>query len=183
MEIDLQPFCDTAEIRYYLMKPFSRGGFTWATNGHILVRVPLREGVAPIEKDLAVEKIMKVHDGASFAPLPKVKFRDAPVGECELCGGRGKEHDCPDCECKCEACDGTGKEVGRGSVGVRGAIFDVKYIRMILALPGAEMAVGPLVVDAPAPFRFDGGCGVVMPMWIASNFHLGDIESLPAEGA
>jgi hypothetical protein len=36
--VDLQGFCSTDSGRQNLQKPFSRGEFTWATNGHVLIR-------------------------------------------------------------------------------------------------------------------------------------------------
>jgi hypothetical protein len=36
---DMKPFCSTDEIRPYLHNPFSRGDYSYATNGHIIVRV------------------------------------------------------------------------------------------------------------------------------------------------
>ncbi len=37
---DLQPFCETSELRPKLMKPFRQHGFVCATDGHLLVRIP-----------------------------------------------------------------------------------------------------------------------------------------------
>ena len=42
MTIDLQPFCGEDHDRWYLMKPLSFGDYTYATNGHIVIRVTRR---------------------------------------------------------------------------------------------------------------------------------------------
>jgi hypothetical protein len=44
MDINLEMFCDPA--REGIERPFLFGEFTYATNGHILVRIPKRDGVA-----------------------------------------------------------------------------------------------------------------------------------------
>lgn len=180
MMIYLSPFCSTDPGREHIRKPFSHGAFTYATNGHILVCVPLRAGYAANAQGPNVDRIMEFHKGATFSPLPVVRWPKIPEPPaCAVCEGRGTEHDCPECRCKCDACDGTGRiHDETGSVGVRGAIFAIKYIKIIASLPLAEFSEKPSVTY-PCPFRFDGGCGVVMPMRGQSNFwHVGDIEAL-----
>ena len=46
MTIDVAQFCATEKSRSYLSKPFDFGGYTWATNGHILVRAGGQDGAA-----------------------------------------------------------------------------------------------------------------------------------------
>jgi hypothetical protein len=174
--IDLSPFCstDATHSRYYIMQPWSRGDFTWATDGHILVRVSRRANVPEVPKPPNTDQIMACHDGAEFAPLPDVVWPDPPPPEkCNWCDGRGVYDNDP-----CDSCHGTGLGPSIVSVGVRGAIFNAKYIRMIMALPSAEFSIKP-GADKPAPFRFDGGLGALMPMSIEARFHhFGDIELL-----
>lgn len=185
-EIDLQPFCSTEEYRAYIMKPWTRGGFTWATNGHILVRVLARDGVEPNPDAPNPEPLMSCHDGAEFSPLPVVKRwpKEPRAKKCEVCMGNGKD---PEFESvPCFECDGSG--LGNGplvSVGIRGETFQTKYIRLIQTLPGAEFAIWPHPagptsrVTKPTPFRFSGGLGALMPLLRKGNEnHLGDIESL-----
>lgn len=179
--IDLQPFCGTEETRHYLMKPFSKDGFTWATNGNIAIRVPLRHDVPEFDAKvpLKVEMPFKGHEGATFKALPKVKWPESdPSKACETCGGSGHQHDCPDCECTCEGCDGSGQETIMASVSVRSVLFDSKYVRMILDMPSSTFSSAPKDAE-PAPFTFEGGIGVLMPLRRKLGVHLGDIYELP----
>ena len=41
----LQAFCSTDPMRPDLTKPFARAGFTWATDGRVLVRVATIDGL------------------------------------------------------------------------------------------------------------------------------------------
>lgn len=45
-DIDLSHFCYTEDDRHNLKRPWSRGDFSYATNGHIMVRVPRRQDLA-----------------------------------------------------------------------------------------------------------------------------------------
>jgi hypothetical protein len=186
--IDLQQFCSTEETRYYLTKPLSRDGFTWATNGHILVRVGLRPNIGDNEGSLpstkSMNRILSCHDNATFSPFPLVTWPDdPPAPPCEYCGGAGK---CDDdrSSWQCDDCDGTGRGVVRVSVLVRGYSFDAKYVRLIAALPNAEFADKACNAWAsppePTPFRFGGGVGAVMSIRGEFKHHLGDIENLRA---
>ncbi len=47
--LDLTPFCGTGAHRSYLHNPFASGGHTFATNGHIAIRVPARDDAKPVE--------------------------------------------------------------------------------------------------------------------------------------
>lgn len=166
--IDLKKFCGTEETRPYLHNPFSRGDFTYATNGRIMVRVPRQDGVPDVEmpdgRKLDVEK--PFHEAGprpeSMMPL-HLKLPETTTEECEECEGRGFEHDCPDCECPCTECDGSGQAEKDISVSIRGAIFDAKYIRLIQSLPNARFVVVPSP-EGPTWFAFDGGEGLLMPM-------------------
>lgn len=183
--IDLSKFvAPPSDIRVNLRQPFSKGGFTYATDGAIIVRVAYRPDV--LEKDDApnVEKLFSDHHtGAAFKPLPAVKWgklSETKKQECRSCYGRGTEHDCPDCECECEDCDGTGTETVNiiATVSVRGATFKARYIKMISELPDCEFVTFSKDY-APNPFRFSGGIGLIMSGQWRSNFcHLGDIETL-----
>lgn len=159
--VDLKKFCGTDTWRTYLHEPFSRDEYTYATNGHIIVRVPRVAEIGEVPRILAPEKI--------FAPLPADGWRTlrvalppaAPPKECGACYD-GYEHDCPGCTCECYECKGTGLDEPNLSTEIGGVIFDLKYIRMIAELPGVEI----YVTDGKSPtfFRFEGGDGALMPM-------------------
>lgn len=173
--LDLQPFCGTEETQYYLMKPFSRDGFTWATDGCILIRVAQREGIPDIEQKLNVSKPIENIDAKTFF-TPSFKLPPAPTetGPCPSCEGRGYAHDCPDCECECERCNAQGTLDSEIliSTKVGGNFFSLKYVRQVLSLPGVEVSASADKNDAPLFFRFDGGVGVLMPLRTAHVEHV-----------
>lgn len=190
--LDLQQFCGTDECRYYLMKPFSRDGFTWATDGAILVRVALRPEIPEIEQKIAVSKPLEGVETAAFVK-PKFNLPLAPteIGDCPTCRGRGYLHDCPDCECDCERCNATGTMDKEALISTKigGKFFSLKYVRQILALPRVEIEVIPSSEPLKRPifFRFDGGVGALMPLDKPRETHV-EIEpsenpgTLPAHG-
>ena len=157
--IDLTPFCSTHISVPKLMQPFSRGDFTWATNGHVMARVERRPGV-PDGVNLNVEQFIR--PAVMDVALPRFEELSAIADNCALCSGTGKTHDCPDCKCLCADCNGTGKDVLEYCVIINGVFFDYKYIRIIAALPN-------LMIELPEAMRsmrfsFDGGEGVLMPL-------------------
>jgi hypothetical protein len=180
--LDLQQFCGADECRHYLMKPFSRDGFTYATNGHIMVRVVLRPEVPDVDKKFNQEGPLKDLDGATFF-RPSFELPPKPeVGECPTCKGRGVAHECPDCECQCGTCDGSGESDGERlfstSIGLKS--FSLSYVRQVLSLPAVELATLPEAPDEkPLLFRFADGVGALMPMRGERANHV-DIKLVPA---
>jgi hypothetical protein len=98
--MDLKLFCSTSSYNHgRLAAPYSYGDYTYATNGHILIRVP-RLADAPEN-----ENAPKVWTGdiaelfnrepAEWVPVPEV---DYDGDECEVCGGTGTALLCPECE-------------------------------------------------------------------------------------
>lgn len=165
--IDLKKFCCTDGSRAYLMTPFTIGEFTYATNGHIAVRVPaLAEWPVAEKPGLMFEKAPELFakDVTEFKPLPSIEF--PPIDEedeCSACDGRGHEHDCEDCQCICSNCAGTGLEqpFNDMTVGIGTCIFHAKYIALLKELPAIE--IGPTDPREPVRFRFAGGEAVIMP--------------------
>lgn len=184
--MDLKSFCSTDPLYTYLSEPFSFGDFTYATNGHVMIRVArvegVREGVGDGAKRLdvaGVERVLNMSRGPSFVPLSGVSFPidETPLTDCAECGGNGhRGYDADDCEINCTACHGAGETGSSRSVSVFGIAFSIKYIEKILALPGAEISTQP-VDRTPFCFRFDGGIGALMPLSFAFDRHLGDISA------
>ena len=164
-EIDLRPFCAKSfDFRDDLAKPFSRFGFTWATNGCIMVRVPRRDDVP--EKEGAVKVATAFHTASlpelvPFVPVSPVQFVAAPTKFCLHCTGRGKIHDCPACTCDCEGCGGSGRAPEMSCVSVGKGFIDRRYADLMLSLPGLEVKL-PRRGDDSMGFRFEGGEGVLM---------------------
>lgn len=172
--IDLQPFCGADAARPYLMKPFSQGDFSFATNGHIMVRVARQEGVDPPGKDFDANAPLAGVEQAAFAPPPAYTLPplQTDLTECQKCDGSGHAHECPDCECPCERCDGTGRENPERHVSTRvgTAIYAMRYVRKMLALPDVEIAQPD--PKAPLLFRFRDGVGALMPRRCEDSKHV-----------
>lgn len=182
--IDLQQFCSKDDVRLYLMKPWRRGPFTYATNGHIIVRVDAVDGdeEEPRAPDAAEIFFSQQSDSALvFAPLrvnlPPITTDNA----CETCGGAGHWKDCTfqgtDIFMDCRDCGGNGTIEKQVSVSIAGVHFSARYIAQIGALPGAEFLSNPADAIIPCPFRFAGGTGLLMPMrGRGKDGDLGDID-------
>lgn len=173
-EVDLKQFCDATEERAWLRVPFSSGGYTFATDGAFMIRVPLVVGVPVIERAEYPNRLVAIFAPFAGAEFAKPEIASVPDTQdtskniaCPSCGGLGKEHECPECTCTCEGCDGAGriKQVDKVSTMFRGRIYRLKFIRQMLALPGVEICTAaPTEPRDPLKFRFTGGEGVVMPM-------------------
>lgn len=115
---ELKPFCGSRREAY--MEPFTDGEYTFATNGHIIVRVPkLSEITAEAQFDM--NRIKFDHDQIT-------NWREVPQGNvekklCEDCKGAGRVHGCKECGgngelefetdystyyCSCDSCSGLG---------------------------------------------------------------------------
>lgn len=174
-EQELQEFCgnsDTEPSRPYLHSPFSRGDFTYATDGRIMVRIAR---VASITRDAeqikTLDKPLEGAENATYHCLPTVDLPQVQKEPCSKCDGRGHEHDCPDCECECVACDGSGHVWERTSVSIGAAPFALRYVNKLQALPEVEVADDNKDGERLL-FRFKGGVGSLMPLRRAYDRHL-----------
>ena len=162
VSINLEPFCDPERRApgRDLSVPFSLNGHTYATNGAICVRVPRRPDI-PENKEApnAEERLPWDFSRVKFGPLPEPEFLP---DQCWRCGGRGRKHECPDCQCECDDCNGRGKLPPRVRIGK--AVFAVRYIEWIQALPGLEIGKPMRQLPRLLPFRFKGGEGLLCPM-------------------
>jgi hypothetical protein len=180
--IDLQQFCSTEKYRPYLHAPSSLGNFTYATNGHIIIRVKRLSNVPENSSFPDTERLFAAnYRDSEFRPmvsgtLPPLIIDEAET--CDACDGTGFQHRCPDCQCECSGCGGAGKvrttSDNDTSVSINGAVFDIRYVRMLQSLPGTLIESLPRKEEAMS-FRFDGGEGMLMPMRSTHAKHL-DIE-------
>jgi hypothetical protein len=170
--IDLQKFCDPT--RDYLSKPFSLGDYSYATNGHIALRLPRRDDVKQaqdVRAENAVNHINSYIDEFQEKPGPMLPIPDGelPAREsrpCDFCGGEGKLDHCPTCDqpCDCPECDGTGEILGDhpGVEIAAGAVASAVYLGWIRELPAPRFRVKK--DDDPRAqiyFEFDGGVGIL----------------------
>lgn len=189
--INLKRFCEP-DCKYG--EPFSHGDYSYATNGHILVRVPRLPGIMR-EPPMEISKL----EALELEPSHKGEWYDVPElpekQGCAFCRGSGKVAFCGECdgegivtlhtkwheyECECKGCRGEGFTYGYSDTcpycDGAGWVFHLNEI----------MKVGEELVNAryiekirslPNPrlflpandmrmvvFRFDGGVGGLMAM-------------------
>ena len=154
---DLMKFCSVD--RENLKEPFSRGDFTYATNGHIAVRIPRLPDV-PENSDAPsnIEILFEKYKGSEYYPIPDVP----PIKKvaCYHCDGVG--HFKKGNKLECEKCCGTGKITGRESFIASGRHYDKKYLFILRDLPNCELSYAPSTDIGH--FKFDDGDGLLMPM-------------------
>jgi hypothetical protein len=173
MTIDLLRFCAYPgmheERRSWTEKPFSCGDFSYATNGHIMVRVPRRSDVpeAKVKGRWDVPFRLDLRSGMQFVPL-RFDLPEAPqTGRCPDCAGDGR-FDNGMLEFECELCRGKGWIDSEAwmSTDIGVASFNLSYVRRMAELPGICVAL-PHLSDQwrePLQFTFDGGIGSLMPL-------------------
>lgn len=162
----IKTFCGTDETRAILMQPFTRDGWTWATDGRIMVRVPV---IPEVPETDAIPSISEV-----FASNPEVPLHDpVPVPDakepqdCTMCGATGYVY-CPYCQHfeTCKNCDGTGKTAFDNRYNrwqrIDGQPFACRYTRLVMSLPGAKIGVGTVKGLPYMLFSFDGGSGILL---------------------
>lgn len=140
----LNAFVADGDLVESLNAPWRAGEFVYAANRHVLVRQPAEDMDAPAPSGFSPEKMLTALEAMpdeGYVDLPEVAFR-----ECVACHGTGTEFE--------------GGLHARIRIGV--ADFAPRYVRLLRQLPGCQVAVTSS--EGPAVFRFDGGCGLLMPM-------------------
>lgn len=174
--IDLQAFCaDTNFTRSFdLTQPFFRGGWQYATDGKVMIRIP-----APNDLDSAegTAKLPPCHD--LFKPIvgnliewPALRycpqcFDTGKIG-CGGCRGCGECEGCTGCGVrKCLLCNGrepSGQvfsDDGVAVIEVGNHRVAARYDQLIRSLGNVRYEWGRAWRE-PLPFVFDGGEGLVM---------------------
>lgn len=176
--------------RAFMRRPILRGDWIYATNGHVVVRIPKQDGIEAHETD-SIPKMPAIFDDnqrEDVAKLPRL-----PVAEkCYACDGTGHKFKCQDCDGEgefdygrhtytCKECNGSG-QVDNGEeeykqpccncggtgdaqqpVQIDNQQFDRRYLEKITQLPGAKFSTHPYPMGT-GYFVFDGGEGCIMPM-------------------
>ena len=180
----LEPFCSGYIEK--MLKPWSRGEFTYASDGFCVVRVPRMADAPEIPNPVNAEAIFNVtpEPTEGFIALPSIEeigeLKDCPkchgkvIQECQECGGDGElelESDFNTYTVECKSCGGNGEECaecrGLGFIEptphckIGNARFTTGYIRAFMKLPGAVIAVN-LQPNKASWIKFKGGDGLVM---------------------
>jgi hypothetical protein len=180
--IQLDRFCGKDEFRPKLHLPFSKGDWTYASDGRIAVRVPRWPTVPERAEAPNAEELFAKDVTDEFRPLPAITIPLPKEPEdCEECDGRGVKHECPTCGCTCRACSGSGQRpVGdRVSVGIGPSVFPARYILLLQSLPSVQITT-PDNRNIPARFRFDGGEGLLIQIHGKSDVHVDAENPAPA---
>ena len=153
-----------------LSRPWSRGDFTFASNGHVMIRMPPQAGV---KSNAAAPDPSAILDSLDFSGcdrsmprLPPLRFVWVPDEPTDVTD---------------ETTDNSGAlELWRETATIRGAIFDLRYLHLLTYLPDLRLGRGrdPL---KPLPFTFSGGgLGGLMPCRSPLKYHYNlDNEPLP----
>lgn len=164
--IDMQAFCRTDESpdKYYLSAPWSAGGYTYASNGGILIRVPRREDIPENENAPNVFTYRDVFNRKpklGWHPVPAVTVDMIP---CLDCNGRGKVFEFDNADFMCEDCAGTGKVEKIECIEMHPDCF-VYFTNILLKLVGTlpDCEIGLNGGKEPCRLRFQGGDGIIMP--------------------
>ena len=167
-QIDLTVFCSGPD-RPIFMTPWTRDGYTYATDGHVLVRVPHWDDIPNNDKapDVAGRYAFK-------KPVAEpVEIPALPPPELEPCPWCDDEEDGEECFGCTEARNCTGWKGGgivrkRVEVTVGGVLYADRYIELIKELPGLKFYPAPYSganrKANAAYFTFDGGDGLLMPL-------------------
>lgn len=189
--IDLKQFCADGNDFRGLGHPYSDGQYTYASNGHIAVRVPLREpaddGQTKIGASIIRATQALFNDESLFVecgPIPACSMPNDSI--CPFCLGEGIYSKCPDCdgfgiveyderEETCDTCEGKRTDVVCNGCNGSGKHFFARikltkqigiawgYLRIIESLPDAQINLSGGAADV-IRFRFSGGLGAVMPV-------------------
>lgn len=149
----LQPFCARKDKYYYEIEtPFNKGDYTYATNGHVVVRVPKLKDRAlkQARKTPNVDKIF----ADAIVPEKYIPVPNPGIVYMSICD---EHRNAPYCDC-----DGTGFREGFSFFKVGKQYFQKQHLRLLRLLPGVE--IGLAEGDNAAHFQFDGGDGLLMPL-------------------
>lgn len=192
--IDLEPFCAKDKFRMNILTPWNQGGYTFASDGRVIVRVDEQEvpevsGVNRTNGNLILESHIDVAKWISIKNIePEMHACTTCAGKghgpfvCDECDGAG-ETECYHCgqDSHCDACNGLGeygakgetcpecegkKEVEwpYGSETPAGNISST-YLRLCNTLPNCQFGITQkFAPEGIIPFRFDYGIGCVMPI-------------------
>ncbi len=159
---DLQKFCFEGLGKDKIKIPWTDGGYTYATNGHICIKVPALSDVSVEPNPVNAEKIFReTPQPAEWFPVPRVKKPKIPKETvCTDCEGSGKDDDN-----ECPECGGTGKVeeyISPCYLKIGNQSFAEKYLYLIQGFPNVQ--IGPVTGGIAARIKFDGGEGLLMPV-------------------
>lgn len=153
---ELKTFC--SDWRPLLEEPWSDMGFSFASDGMILVRIPEIAGATSHQNNLSKlwNYLVASPRMVSLPPLLEVKAKL----ECDICRGSGISK-CSCSHCQGHECECMEKSANFMIIGTRRLRLDL--LSKIAALPNLKIQMDG-GEESPAKFTFDGGDGLIMPM-------------------
>lgn len=157
-KIDLTPFCERGPSNINLLNtPIRLGRFVYASNRHLLVRIPISLAKPWHHKEYKslpnIESLpIDPKKSLSFQPLPS-RIPPIKLYPCKVCNGNRRQTG------HCDRCDGTGQLLISRMMKVGGAFFNSANLCLLQDLPGIQIAVLPK--SDFSHFKFDGGVGLL----------------------
>lgn len=167
----LMEFCgDEEDLRFG--KPFSDDEFSYATNGHIAIKInkvnDFKSTYFTNEKNNRLDRFLgavnQANKKTNWIKVKKVKSKRI---NCYECNGAGLfECNCSYCtiDHDCETCKGSGKVHKIDGEIYLNSKFAKVYLELISKLPNAMISPSENDENGMAAFKFDGGCGCIVPM-------------------
>lgn len=149
----LAKFTDPKAIHPYCISPFQHDTFTYATNGHVIVRVDASVLPAAPYCDTNGDKVAVQMERVMAKPTRDTVWRAVlPVArEVAVCS-------------EVKRIERRKEKVDRYyAVKIGEAHIQLRYWNLIASLPDAEIGEVGYALDA-VPFRFAGGIGTCMPI-------------------
>lgn len=126
-EFNIHRFCaDHSDHREFLHRPFNNGDYTYASNGHFAIRVPIRSQYGPAREHIVqtMESAFGAIENREFLAVPAFDWPEKPScvdcegtgkaikSTCTECNGEGTvsfSNDCNSYHNECITCDGEGQ--------------------------------------------------------------------------
>jgi len=137
-----------------MRQPWTRGGYTWASDGCIIVRVPTIDSIPDNANAPDATRLFSAKRAKKWMPVPAMAM--PPDIPCKWCDGTGKES--WDRRYKCEYCGGAKMLPDRSGIPLGGTAFAKRYLAVI---QGWEIAPNG---QKAAWIRHDDALGLLMPM-------------------
>lgn len=152
----LKAFCSTDELRMTLWEPFTQEGWSYATDGAIIVRIPAIPEIT--EKCSYNCGALNWSEAERVTPLPTLPERGwLPCPEME-------EFGMTTCRKTCQECLGTGRVPTKQRITIGERDFNSEYLRLMKMFLRNVKTNLPTAGEKMLRFTFEGGEGLLMAL-------------------